>query len=112
VRQCASADGLGDKSRIIQGMDHFPQSRHPEAVVPSKKLPGRRLVGGHPRTNVHRTNVTAMEKRAIALLFRRESRYRLRRLAKLSHSMHESEFGWGPDSSGEGKVSGRSECAP
>ena len=58
--------GLGDKSRIIQGMDQFPQTRHPETVVPGKKRLGRRLVGGLPRTNVHRTNVTAMEKRAIA----------------------------------------------
>jgi hypothetical protein len=31
----------------------------------------------------------------------------------LTHALrHESVFGWVPDSSGEGKVSGRSECAP
>ena len=63
----------------------FPQVRHPETVVPRKKRLGRRLVGGLPRTNVHHTNVTTKEKRTIALLFRQESRYRLRRLAKLSH---------------------------
>jgi hypothetical protein len=67
-------------------MDQFPQTRHPETVVPGKKRLGRRLVGGLSRTNVHRTNLTAMEKRALALPFRQESRYRLRRLAKLSRS--------------------------
>ena len=78
--------GLGNKSRIIQGMGQFPQARHPETVVPGKKRLGRRLVDGLPRTNVHRTNVTAREKSAIALPFRQEARYRLRRLAKPSHS--------------------------
>jgi hypothetical protein len=51
------------------------------AVAPStvsaakpEATPGHRLVGGLPRTNDHRTNVTAMEERAIALLVRQESR--------------------------------------
>jgi hypothetical protein len=57
-----------------QGLDQFPQTRHPQTAVPGKKRLGRRLVGGLPRTNVHLTNVTAMEKRAIALLTRQESR--------------------------------------
>ena len=83
---CPSVGGLGDKSRIVQRMDHLPQPGHPQTAVLGKKRLGRRLVGGLPWTNVHRTNVTAMDKRAIALLFRQESRYRLRRLAKLSHS--------------------------
>jgi hypothetical protein len=68
--------GLGDKRRMIQRADEFSQAGHPQTVVPGKKLLGRRLVGGHPRTNVHRTNVTSMEERAIVLLPREESRYR------------------------------------
>ena len=68
-------------------MDQFPQAGPPETVVPGQKHLGRSLVGGLPRANVHCTTVTAMEKRATALLLWEESRYRLRRLVKLSHSV-------------------------
>ena len=78
--------GLGDKSRIIQGIDQFSQTGHPETVVPGKKRPGRRLVGGRPQTNVHRTNVTATEKRTMIPLVREEPPYSLPRLAILSRS--------------------------
>jgi hypothetical protein len=54
--------------------------------VPGKKRLGLSLVGGLPRANVHCTTVAVMEKRAIGLLLWEESRYRLRRLVKLSHS--------------------------
>ena len=53
--------------------------------MPGQKLLSRSLVGGLPRANVHCTTVTAMEKRAIALLLWAESRYRVR-LVKLSRS--------------------------
>ena len=56
--------GRGDKGRIIQRMDHLPQPGHPQTAVLGKKRLGRRLVGGLPRTNVHRSNVAVMEKRA------------------------------------------------
>lgn len=58
-------------------MDQLTQTRHPETVVPGKKRRDCRLVGGLPRTNVHRTNLTATEKRPIELpLLRKEPRYR------------------------------------
>jgi hypothetical protein len=60
------AGGLYDKRRMIQGMDQFPQPGHPETVVPGKKRLGRSLVGGLPRTDLHRINVTAVEEGAIA----------------------------------------------
>ena len=65
--------GLDDKSRIIQGMDQFSQARYPETIVPGKKRLDRRLVGGLPRTNDHRAQLTAVEKCAIALLLRQEA---------------------------------------
>jgi hypothetical protein len=58
---------LGDKRRMIQGMNQFPQPGPPQTVVPGKKRLGRSLVGGLPRTDLHRVNVTARKKDAIAL---------------------------------------------
>lgn len=53
--------------------------------MPGQKLLGRSPVGGLQRANVHCTTVTAMEKRAIALLLWAESRYRVR-FVELSRS--------------------------
>ena len=53
--------GLGDKRRMIQGMNQFPQPGPPQTVVPGEKRLGRSLVGGLPRTDLHRINVTARE---------------------------------------------------
>ncbi len=44
-------------------MDQFSQPGYPETVVPGQEHLGRSLVGGLPRTDLHRINVTAMEKR-------------------------------------------------
>ena len=46
-------------------MDQFPQPGYPKMTVPGKKLPGRRLVGGLPRTDLHPINVAAWSKTAI-----------------------------------------------
>jgi len=48
-------------------MNQFPQMGHRETVVPGKKRLGRRLVGGLPRTHLHRINLTATDKDATAL---------------------------------------------
>jgi hypothetical protein len=56
------AGGHRDKRRMIQGMDQFSQPGYPKTAVPGKKLPGCRLVGGPPRTDLHGTNVTATGK--------------------------------------------------
>ncbi len=79
--------------RVIQGMDQLPQTRHPETVVPGKGRSGCCLAGRLPRTNVHRTNVNRQEKRAIALLLRQESRYRLRRARQTLSQGQMSAFG-------------------
>ena len=47
---------------MIQGMDQFPQTGHPETAMPGEERLHRSLVGGLPRTDLHRINVTAMEK--------------------------------------------------
>jgi hypothetical protein len=60
--------GLDDKRRMIQRAGQFSQAGHPETVVAGKKLLGRSLIGGVPRTDLHRINVTAMKQGAIALL--------------------------------------------
>jgi len=74
---------LGDERRMVQGMDQFSQAGRPQAVVPGQERLGRRLVGGLPRTDPHRINVTTMEQGAIAPPTR-ESHERARRLAKHS----------------------------
>jgi hypothetical protein len=53
------ADGLGDPCRIVQGMDQFLQPGRTQTVVPGQERPGRSLVSGLPRTDLHRINVTA-----------------------------------------------------
>ena len=53
--------GLGDKRRMIQRVGQFSQPGPPEAVVPGQERLGRSLVGGLPRTDLHRINVTARE---------------------------------------------------
>ncbi len=58
--------GLGDKRRMIQRAGQLSQAGHPETVVAGKELLGRSLVGGLPRTDLHRPNVTAMEQGTIA----------------------------------------------
>jgi len=55
------AGRLGDKRRMIQGMDQFPQAGPPQTVVPGEERPGRSPVGGLPRTDLHRINLTARE---------------------------------------------------
>ena len=55
-----SLDGLSDKCRMIQRADQFSQAGYPETIMPDKKLLGRSLVGGLPRTDLHRINLTAM----------------------------------------------------
>ena len=65
--QQVSAGGLGDKRRMIQGMNQFPQPGPPETVVPGKKRLGSSLVGGLSRSDLHRINITAREKGAIVL---------------------------------------------
>ncbi len=71
-------------------MDHLPQPDHPKTAMPGKKRLGRRLVGGLPRTNVHHTNVAAIEKHANSPAApTHESRYRARRLAELPRSGYE-----------------------
>jgi hypothetical protein len=40
--------------------DQFSQAGYPETIMPDKKLLGRSLVGGLPRTDLHRINLTAM----------------------------------------------------
>jgi hypothetical protein len=59
--------GLGDKGRMIQGMNQFPQPGPPQTVVPGKKRLGSSLVGGLPRSDLHRLNITATEKGTIVL---------------------------------------------
>lgn len=54
-----AAGGLGDKRRMIQGMEQLPQAGHPETAVPGKKRLGRSLVCCLPRTDPHRTNIIA-----------------------------------------------------
>ena len=51
---------------MIQRAGQFSQASHPETVVAGKKLLSRSLVGGFPRTDLHRINVTAMEQGMIA----------------------------------------------
>ena len=46
---------------MIQRAGQFSQPGHPETVAAGKKLLGRSLVGGFPRTDLHRINVTARE---------------------------------------------------
>jgi hypothetical protein len=54
---------------MIQGMNQFPQPGHPEMVVPGEERPGRSLVGGLPRTHVHRITIdTIMLFRAVERL--------------------------------------------
>jgi hypothetical protein len=52
---------------MVQGMDQFSQPGYPKTAVPGKKLPGCRLVGGLPRTDLHGTNVTARGKGVVGL---------------------------------------------
>jgi hypothetical protein len=40
-------------------MDQFLQPGHTQTVVPGQERPGRSLVSGLPRTDLHRINVTA-----------------------------------------------------
>ena len=53
--------GLGDERRMVKGMDQFSQAGRAEAVMPGQERLGRGLVGGLPRADVHRINVTAQE---------------------------------------------------
>ena len=49
-------------------MNQFPQPGYPKTAVPGKKLPGCRLIGGLPRTDLHGTNVTARGKGGLSQL--------------------------------------------
>jgi hypothetical protein len=60
--QQVAAGGLGDKRRMIQGMHQFSQAGRPETVVPGKERLGNGLVGGLPRPDLHRINITARRK--------------------------------------------------
>ena len=74
---------LGHQRRMVQGLSQPPQPGHPQTVVPGQERPGRSLAGRLPRTDLHRLNATASEKRRdTALLTREVSSYKLRRLAK------------------------------
>ena len=42
-------------------MDQFSQPGYPQTMVPAQERLDRNLVGGLPRTDLHRINVTAME---------------------------------------------------
>jgi hypothetical protein len=44
-------------------MDQFPQAGRPETVVPGEERLGRSLVGGLPRTYLHRITLIAMTDR-------------------------------------------------
>ena len=44
---------------MVKGMDQFSQAGRAEAVMPGQERLGRGLVGGLPRADVHRINVTA-----------------------------------------------------
>ena len=72
---------LGDKCRMIQGVNQFAQPGHPEAVVPGKERLGHSPVGGLPRTNLHQMNVTAKQKDTMARLVQSGLSARARRLA-------------------------------
>ena len=52
---------------IIQGMNQFPQPGPPQTVVPGKKRLGSSPVGGLPRPDLHRINITTREKGTIVL---------------------------------------------
>jgi hypothetical protein len=65
--QQVSVGSLGDKGRMIQGMNQLSQPGPPETVVPGKKRLGCSLVGGLPRSDLHCINVTAREKGTIVL---------------------------------------------
>jgi hypothetical protein len=52
---------------MIQGMNQFSQPGHPETAVPDKKRLGSGLVGGLPRSDLHRINITVSEKGTIVL---------------------------------------------
>jgi len=56
--QQATARGLGDKCRMAERMDEFPQPGHPGTAVPGEERLGSRLVGGFPRSDLHHINVT------------------------------------------------------
>jgi hypothetical protein len=45
---------------MVQGMDQFPQPGRPETVVPVQERFGHSLVGGLPRTHLHRITLSAM----------------------------------------------------
>jgi hypothetical protein len=62
-----SVGGLGDKRRMIQGTNQFSQPGRPETVVPGKKRLGSSLVGGLPRSDLHRINIAASEEGMIVL---------------------------------------------
>jgi len=60
VKSLFAVDALtGDQRRMVQGMDQFPQARRPETVVPGQERLGRSLVGGLPRTHLHRATLSA-----------------------------------------------------
>jgi hypothetical protein len=60
--------GLGDKRRVIQRMNQFSQPGPPETAVPGEKCAGSGLVGGLPRSDLHRINITVSEKGTIVEL--------------------------------------------
>ena len=65
--QQAPAGGLGDKRRMIQGMNQLSQAGRPETVVPGKERLGSSPVGGLPLSDLHRTNITGREKGTMVL---------------------------------------------
>src|SRR6516164_2406682 len=50
---------LGQQRRIIQRVEELPQASPAGVVVPGEERPGSFLIGGLPRTNLHRITVTA-----------------------------------------------------
>jgi hypothetical protein len=59
--QQMSVGGLGDKRRMVEGMDQFPKAGRTDAVVPGQERLDRSMVGDLPRTDIHRITVTAMQ---------------------------------------------------
>jgi hypothetical protein len=66
--QQVAVGGLGDKRRVIQGMNQFSQPGRPETAVPGEKCAGSGLVGGLPRSDPAACAVEALEYRQERLI--------------------------------------------
>jgi hypothetical protein len=51
---------------MVEGMEEFPKAGHPGTVVLGEERLGSRMVGGFPRTDLHRINVTVAGKKNTA----------------------------------------------